>query len=172
MSPEFLSDTLLTTFRRPPLLLIEIGSPSTESLKVLATWILVFVLTPVALVLLSVIAKYTVLESKPSGKCPLSLITLTDSPLRRVCTLSKVIVSALPPSLRLPILLIPVTLWLTVNDFSELSWEPGITIRELYSVTVPAEETRIFKLSLVLAPNLYPSITFSGGASWLLLPYR
>ena len=57
ISPEFLSDTLLTTFKRPPLLLIAIGSPSTESLKVLATWILRFVVTPVALVLLSVIAK-------------------------------------------------------------------------------------------------------------------
>ena len=37
ISPEFLSDTLLTTLKTPPLLLILIASPSNASLKVFAT---------------------------------------------------------------------------------------------------------------------------------------
>ena len=37
ISPEFLSDTLLTTLKTPPLLLILIASPSNASFKVFAT---------------------------------------------------------------------------------------------------------------------------------------
>ena len=43
--------------------------------------------------------------------------------------------------------------------------DPSITILAEYSVTEPADETRTFKVSFSLAPNLNPSMTFSGGVS-------
>ena len=79
ISPEFLSDTLLTTFNDPPRLLIVKAVAFSASLKVLASLRSTFVDIP------EVIAKYTSFGSKPSGSLPSSLITLIDSPLENVC---------------------------------------------------------------------------------------
>ena len=62
----------------------------------------------------SVIAKYTVLGSNPSGNLPVSLKTLTDSVFSKLCGSVSVIVL-------LVILLIPAAFCATVNFFSELA---------------------------------------------------
>ena len=50
MSPEFLSDTLLTTVRTPPLSLISNAVPSIASFRVLASLIFVFSVKPETIV--------------------------------------------------------------------------------------------------------------------------
>ena len=97
-------------------------------------------------------------------------MTRTDSPWMKLWSAVNVITLAIPPSLRDPILLIPVGLCLTTDTFSELNSDSGITIRALYSVTEPAAATRTFNVSSAFAPTRYPSITFSGGASLLVFP--
>ena len=67
MSPEFLSDTLLTTLRTPPFSLIAMALPLIASLRVFANLMLTLVVIPPS-VFESVIAKYTVLGSSPSGR--------------------------------------------------------------------------------------------------------
>ena len=67
MSPEFLSDVLLITFNTPPFSLIAIALPLIASFNVFASLILTLVVMPPD-VLESVIAKYTVLGSSPSGR--------------------------------------------------------------------------------------------------------
>ena len=84
----------------------------------------------------SVMAKYTVFGVTPSGKCPSSLNTRIDSPFRKLCAAFSVMTFAVPPSLLDPILLIPATLRLTLNIFSELKSESGIVIRAVYSVVL------------------------------------
>ena len=59
--------------------------------------------------------------------------------------------------------MIPAELLFTINDFSPLDCELGITILELNSDVTPAEiGIRTCNLSDVPAPILYPSKTFSG----------
>ena len=74
-----MSDTLLTIFNDPPRLLSVNAEAFSASDKVLATFRPIFVDTPL------VIAKYTSLDSKPSGKAPSSLIILIVSPFSKVC---------------------------------------------------------------------------------------
>ena len=96
--------------------------------------------------------------SNPSGSLPLSLKTLTDSAFSKLCASVKVTV--------LPVmLLIPAVLFATVNFFSALNVEFGITTRDLYSTEVPPDGIRTCRFSEVLAPIRYPSRTFSGGES-------
>ena len=102
--------------RTPPFSLIVSDASLIASLSVFASLRLTFVLMPEPVV----IAKYTVFGSSPSGICPVSPITRTDSPFINLCASVKVITLAFPPSLKEPILLIPAILLLTSNIFSAL----------------------------------------------------
>ena len=148
ISPEFLSDTLLTTFSTPPFALMLSGVPFSASLSVFAILIFVVVVSPL------VIAKYTIFGVNPSGRCPLSLNIRIDSPSKKVWDWVNVSTLDVPPELNAPILLIPAALLFTLKDFSELDWDPGITIRDEYSVADPADATRTFKVSFTLVPIL------------------
>ena len=61
--------------------------PLIASLRVFASLILVLVVIPVDVV----IAKATLFGVNPSGICPVSLITRTDSPFRKLCASVNVI---------------------------------------------------------------------------------
>ena len=145
-SPAILSDTLLSIWRIPPLLLMVISSPETASLSVwpTLTW---------SSFIPSVIAKYTVFESNPSGRCPFSAMTRTVSP-------SKKLWSAVKVKVLFVILLIPAADLPTVNSFIEETWVvessvSGITIRALCWFVFPAASgIRTFNLSFFFAPIL------------------
>ena len=179
ISPEFLSDTLLSTVNAPPFSFIEIGFALVASLKVFASWMLTFVVNPVARVFASVIAKYTVLASSPSGIWPVSLVILIVSPFANVCGEVKLITLSTEPILNLPILLIPDTLLWTSKDFIDVDYateiqsvvlEPSMTILALYVSETPLVGIKTFRLSLDFAPTRYPSRTSSGGTSIFVAP--
>ena len=111
-------------------------------------------------------AKYTLLSSIPSGRRPLSLITLIVSPFINWWFSTKVRVLLdilLPVDTVLPTvdILTELTLW-------ESPWVSGITIRAYLLIGVPLSVTFTFNSSLILAPILYPWTTLRGASASLV----
>ena len=115
ISPAILSDTLLSTWRIPPLSLnaIPTGVLLLASFNVWAILIW-FAFTPV------VIAKYTALLSNLSGRWPFSEMTRILSPCMKLWSAVRVKVASVVASLST--LLIPATDLPTVNFFWKETW--------------------------------------------------